>query len=168
MRLTINHYTHSKSTVVNLSYVHAQTDLHELASFSFSTSPVGVECGSAVLHVVGAQVEASLTLGDSRQNSGIYCKPFHGDLTTLTAAAQAINVIGCYGNVGVAGSPGCSVNFDPQRHVTCFQGRELLVMVIMGRLSVLCVFVLLVGPALSCQPPDCDHEDCGTCCELIE
>lgn len=113
MRLTINHYTHSKSTVVNLSYVHAQTDLHELASFSFSTSPVGVECGSAVLHVVGAQVEASLTLGDSRQNSGIYCKPFHGDLTTLTAGALAINVIGCYGNVGVAGSPGCSVNFDP-------------------------------------------------------
>ena len=33
MRLTINHYIHSKSTVVNLSYMHAQTDLHELGSF---------------------------------------------------------------------------------------------------------------------------------------
>ena len=66
-------------------------DFSGLASFSLSPSPVGVERGSAVLHVIGAQVEASLTLGDSGQNSRIHCKPIHGDLTAVTAATVNVS-----------------------------------------------------------------------------
>ena len=115
---------------MNSSYAHAQTDLHRLATsyyFFFSPSPVGVECGSAVLHVVGAQVETSLTLGDSRQNSGIYCKPFHSDLTIyLCLTAATANVIGCYGNVGVAS---CAAEWTLTRRDMwpAFKGSELVV-----------------------------------------
>ena len=35
----------------------------------------------------------------------------------------------------------------------------------MGRTSVLLLVVLMVLGAQSCQPPDCDHPDCGSCGE---
>lgn len=33
----------------------------------------------------------------------------------------------------------------------------------MAKLSALFVLVVSVGLALACQPPDCDHPDCGSC-----
>ena len=74
-------------------------------------SPVGVERGSTVLHVVGAQVERSFAFRDRRQNSGVHRKPGHDSVLQLRPAAA----FGCY---GVAWAwLGTTVNFDLQHHV---------------------------------------------------
>ena len=36
----------------------------------------------------------------------------------------------------------------------------------MSRVSVAFLLAVVVAVVLACQPPDCDHEDCGTCGEL--